>query len=108
MPKENKSAGLLTHNLNLENENLSLNFSQSNITGGVGEISKDSEINSFGDKFSINDKEEIKEDKKNEINDLGEFGDSDYHEFKEKNNPNENPFNIINTKVKYIYSLNFI
>ena len=79
MPKENKSAGLLTHNLNLENE-----------------------------KLSKNDKEGIKEDKKNEINNLGEFGDSDYHEFKEKNNPNENPFNIINTKVKYIYSLNFI
>ena len=55
MPKENKSAGLLTHNLNLENENL-----------------------------SKNDKEGIKDDKKNEINDLGEFGDSDYHEFKEK------------------------
>ena len=53
MPKENKSAGLLTHNLNLENENL-----------------------------SKNDKEGIKDDKKNEINDLGEFGDSDYHEFK--------------------------
>ena len=49
--KVNNSAGLLTHNINLESDNntLSFNFNNSNINGTMGENSKDSVMISLGD-----------------------------------------------------------
>ena len=51
--KGNNSAGTLTNNLNLEQE-ISLNFSESNIIGSMEENSKDSAINSLGDNLGLN------------------------------------------------------
>ena len=96
-PEGNKSAGFLTNNMNLEQEN-SLNFSESNIIGAMEENSKDSAINAFGDNLDLNLREERKEDKKNENKEMEEYGSdsADYRKKNEleKNNPNLNSINI--------------